>query len=161
MFLFLLSFPLFSLQSKGEICMKPFFSYRKWSWKLFKAAWCRGVGSLFVAGGILVGCSKGSTTESEAVSFRARLREAPKLRVENLCQPIRTTRRGRLLWAPNPDGKTWDLLQIYFPDYGGPTAIVLLDLGSGTQKIIQIPSGWNFHLCPGSVSKSVSVRRQW
>ena len=77
-----------------------------------------------------------------------RLKAAPKLETEDLCEPVKSVRDGMLLWAPNSDGKTWDLLQIYFPQYGGPNTIVVIDLGSGQVKQIQTERGWNLHLCP-------------
>lgn len=77
-----------------------------------------------------------------------KLKAARPLQTEDLGEPVKSIREGMLLWAPNPDGKTWDLLQIYFPQYGGPNTIVVLDLGSGQVKKFQTDRGWNFHLCP-------------
>ena len=76
------------------------------------------------------------------------IQAAPQLETEDLCEPVKSVRQGMLLRAPNPDGKTWDLLQVYFPSYGGPNTIVVVDLGSGQVKNIQTDRGWNFHLCP-------------
>ncbi len=76
------------------------------------------------------------------------LAAAPALETEDLGEPVNSVRQGMLLWAPNPDGQTWDLLQIYFPKYGGPNTIVAIDLGSGQLRTIQTDRGWNFHLCP-------------
>lgn len=81
-----------------------------------------------------------------------RIRSAPQLETEDLCEPVKSVREGMLLWAPNPDGATWDLLQIYFPQYGGPNTIVVIDLGSGQLKQIPTERGWNFHLCPAVVA---------
>ena len=80
------------------------------------------------------------------------LNAAPSLVVEELCEPVKSIRQGMLLWAPNPDGETWDILQIYFPRYGGPNTIVIIDLGSGESKTIQTDRGWNFHLCPSVIA---------
>lgn len=80
------------------------------------------------------------------------IRSARRLDTEELCEPVKSVREGLLLWAPNPDGKTWDLLQIYFPEYGGPNTIVVMDLGSGQVKQIPTERGWNFHLCPAVVA---------
>jgi len=82
----------------------------------------------------------------------AQVRSAPQLETEDLCEPVKSVREGMLLWAPNPDGKSWDLLQIYFPQYGGPNTIVMIDLGSGEVKQVQTERGWNFHLCPAIVA---------
>jgi len=81
-----------------------------------------------------------------------KLAAAPALETVGLGEPVTSVRQGRLLWAPNPDGKTWDLLQIYFPKYGGPNTIVLIDLGSGEVQSIQTEAGWNFHLCPAVIA---------
>ena len=78
----------------------------------------------------------------------ALLKKAPAMQTEDLCEPVRSVREGMLLRAPNPDGKTWDLIQIYFPKYGGPNTIVIIDLGTGQVKKVQTERGWNFHLCP-------------
>lgn len=90
-----------------------------------------------------------AAADSDLVS---RNRSAPRFQTEDLCEPVKSVREGMLLWAPNPDGKTWDLLQIYFPQYGGPNTIVVLDLGSGEVKQVQTERGWNFHLCPSVVA---------
>jgi len=81
-----------------------------------------------------------------------RLARAPDLGVEDLGVPVRSSREGMLLWAPNPDGRTYDLLQIYFPRYGGPNTIAVLDLASGEVKTVDTPRGLNFHLCPAVVA---------
>jgi len=76
---------------------------------------------------------------------------APKLAVEDLGVGVQSSRMGKLLMAPNPDGKTYDLLQIYFKEYGGPNTIVIMDLGSGQVKQVRTPRDperFNFHLCP-------------
>ncbi|OQB82576.1 MAG: hypothetical protein BWX88_03885 [Planctomycetes bacterium ADurb.Bin126] len=82
----------------------------------------------------------------------ALLKKAPKLETEDLCEPVRSIREGMLLRAPNPDTNTWDLIQIYFPRYGGPNTIVIIDPGSGRVKQVQTERGWNFHLCPSVVA---------
>jgi hypothetical protein len=73
---------------------------------------------------------------------------AKTLPVEDLGGQIQATRRSQLLWAPNPDGKTYDMLQVYFPKYGGPNSMVVMDLGSGEVKNIEWPRALNLHLCP-------------
>jgi hypothetical protein len=81
-----------------------------------------------------------------------RLAAAPKLETEDLCEPVRSIREGMLLWAPNADSKTWDILQIYFPKYGGPNTIAIVDLATGEVKMVQTDRGWNFHLCPSVIA---------
>ena len=80
---------------------------------------------------------------------------APALKVESLGAPIRTSRMGRLLYCPNPDGRTYDLVQIYFPQYGGPNTIVLMDLATGAARQLLVPREpirYQFHLCPAVVA---------
>jgi hypothetical protein len=99
---------------------------------------------------IAFGCA-GNLAGAES-DWEARFKKAPTLETEDLCAPVKSVRDGMLLRVPNPDGKTWDLLQIYFPQYGGPNTIVVLDLGSGEVRQIQTDRGWNFHLCPSVIA---------
>jgi len=81
--------------------------------------------------------------------------KARELTVEPLGAPIRTSRMGRLLYCPNGDGRTYDLLQIYFPEYGGPNTIVIMDLATGEVKQVLVPREpvrYQFHLCPAVVA---------
>ncbi|MCU0871075.1 MAG: hypothetical protein MUE50_01900 [Pirellulaceae bacterium] len=105
------------------------------------------VWSVFLSLACLAG--PGAAADLDLVS---QVRTTPRMETEDLCEPVKSVREGMLLWAPNPDGKTWDLLQIYFPQYGGPNTIVVIDLGSGAVKQIQTDRGWNFHLCPAVVA---------
>lgn len=77
-----------------------------------------------------------------------RLQKAPELKAEDVCTPVNSVRTGMLLWTPNPDAKSYDLLLIYFPQYGGPNTIIIMDLGTGELKTVDTPRGPNFHLCP-------------
>lgn len=55
--------------------------------------------------------------------------------------------------VPNPDGKTYDRLQIYFKRYGGPNTIAIMDLGAGTVRSTNTGKEyWNFHLAPHVVA---------
>ncbi len=110
------------------------------SWFQFAVAMLSGLACL---------AAPGAAADPDLV---AQVRSALRLETEDLCEPVKSVREGMLLWAPNPDGKTWDLLQIYFPRYGGPNTIVVIDLGSGAVKQIQTDRGWNFHLCPAVVA---------
>ena len=96
---------------------------------------------------VIARCLAGADSDLER-----QLKAAPALETEDLGQPVKSIRDGMLLRAPNADGKTWDLIQIYFPQYGGPNSIVILDLGSGEVKQVQTERGWNFHLCPAVVA---------
>jgi len=71
-----------------------------------------------------------------------RVADAPELAAESVCVPVRATRREpRLFWVPNPDGRTWDVIQVYFACYKGPTTLVIMDLGAHITKTVQIPKG--------------------
>ncbi len=93
----------------------------------------------------------GEWKAAEQPDLAKKIAAAPKLNVENLGAPVKTARMDRLLYAPNPDGKSYDLIQIYFKHYGGPNTIVIMDIGSGEVKQLQIPRSphrYQFHLCP-------------
>jgi len=105
--------------------------------------------TLLVGATVVGGAEPAGQSDSQ---LRRRIESAPRLEVELLGEPVKSIRRGKLLWAPNPDGKSWDLLQIYFPRYGGPNSIVVIDLGSGHVERIDTEAGWNFHLCPAVVA---------
>lgn len=77
--------------------------------------------------------------------------ESATLPIEDLGSMIRSNRVSRLRMVPNPDGKSWDLIQIYFKQYGGPNTFVIMDLGSGEVKQVHTefaPHRYNFHLAP-------------
>ncbi|HID07763.1 MAG TPA: hypothetical protein EYP10_11530, partial [Armatimonadetes bacterium] len=115
----------------------------------------RSVALVLLAFGMAVLAMMLSAKEASAqndANLKQLIASAPKLETEDLCVPVKSVRRGMLLWAPNPDGKSWDLLQIYFPQYGGPNIIVIIDLGTGEVKTIQTERGWNFHLCPSVIA---------
>ena len=87
------------------------------------------------------------------------LGKARSAKVEELLEPVQTTRYdgdANLIWAPNPDGKTWDVIPIFFPDYGGPVALPIIDLGSGEVKVHQAKNkGW--HLAPYALAPNGKV----
>ena len=97
----------------------------------------------------------GQWTPSVQPDLAKEVSAAQALKVEELPPPIRSTRRGRLLYAPNPDRKSYDLLQIYFKKYRGPNTIVVIDVGSGEVKqllIPHLPLAAQFHQCPSVVA---------
>jgi hypothetical protein len=79
--------------------------------------------------------------------LQQQINHARELRIEKLGIPVTSTRLDTTLWVPNPDGKTYDLLQIYAPEYGGPNTIIIMDLGNGEVKRVDTDRGLNFHLC--------------
>ena len=78
--------------------------------------------------------------------------QAKPLKPEELGTPVKTVRLEGMMMAPNPDGKTWDLLVTYFPKYGGPNTIMILDTASGEVKKFPTERGFNFHLSPKVVA---------
>jgi len=99
---------------------------------------------------LLVASATGGAAEWRAMEqpdLRDRIVNAKPLKVEFLDVPVKTTTRGELMWVPNPDGKTWDLLQWYWPGYGGPTEVVIVDLGTGEVKKSGIRRGQQIHIC--------------
>ena len=78
--------------------------------------------------------------------------KAPPLAEESICEPVRSARLSGTYLAPNPDGKTWDIVQIYFKQYGGPNTILAIDLGTGKVTQTVTKRGYNFHLASGVVA---------
>jgi len=75
------------------------------------------------------------------------IQAAKTLQVEDVCVPVTSVRQGELMWVPNPDGKSYDLLQWYFRGYGGPTTVFLIDLATGAMKQDAIPDRRQIHIC--------------
>lgn len=107
---------------------------------------------LMIAFAILITGSARLNAAAQFEKLKDEIEKAPILETENICEPVKSTRMGMLLMVPNPDNKTWDLLQIYFPEYGGPNTIVIIDLQESSVKIVQTERGWNFHLCPAVIA---------
>jgi hypothetical protein len=110
------------------------------------------IGSAFALAALTIALHGTLAQGDEPPDLAASLAAARPLETEDLCEPVNSVRQGMLLWAPNPDGRSWDLLQIYFPKYGGPNTIVVIDLGSGEVKTVSTERGWNFHLCPSVIA---------
>ncbi|UCD59043.1 MAG: hypothetical protein JSV16_08095, partial [Candidatus Hydrogenedentota bacterium] len=58
---------------------------------------------------------------AEQPELRKALELAPLLPTESLGEPARGVNVWERWMVPNHDGKTWDVLQIYFKEYYGPT----------------------------------------
>ena len=54
----------------------------------------------------------------EQPDLATQVEAAKPIATEDLCQPILSTRRDAVLYCPNPDGKTWDVILHYAPQYG-------------------------------------------
>ena len=62
------------------------------------------------------------------------LEHAPLLQTESLGEPARGVNVWERWMVPNPDGESWDVLQLYFKEYYGPTWLYVFDLGTGQVK---------------------------
>lgn len=67
------------------------------------------------------------------------LAAAPVATIENLGQPVKSVSIGDTMLAPNPDGKTYDILQWYYRNYDGPTFVYIVDTATGEVKCERIP----------------------
>lgn len=92
-------------------------------------------------------------------NIEAALNAAPTRPIEDLLEPVHTTRYdgNHLIWAPNPDGKTWDVIPIYYKDYGAATTLPIMDLSTGQVKIVNSPRGLNWHLSPYATAPNGKV----
>src|SRR5690349_15845078 len=62
------------------------------------------------------------------------LEKAPILQTESLGEPARGVNVWERWFVPNLDGQSWDLLQIYFKEYYGPTWFHAVDFATGQVK---------------------------
>ena len=83
---------------------------------------------------------------AEQPELKQALEDAPALQTESLGEPARGVNVWERWLVPNTDGKSWDLLQIYFKEYYGPTWLYAVDLGSGDVKKQRLPDGHQFYL---------------
>ena len=83
---------------------------------------------------------------SEQPDLKQALERAPVLRTESLGEPARGVNVWERWTVPNPDGQSWDVLQIYFKEYYGPTWLCAIDLGTGQVKKQRLPDGHQFYL---------------
>ena len=83
---------------------------------------------------------------AEQPELKQALEDAPLLQTESLGEPARGVNVWERWFVPNPDGKSWDLLQIYFKEYYGPTWLCAVDLGTGEVKKQRLADGHQFYL---------------
>lgn len=74
---------------------------------------------------------------------------APLLQVESVIEPIKSTNFNAVKKVQNSDG-SWDVLAIYFKEYGGDNEIVIIDTGTNEIKHEYQPPYMQWHLA-GSV----------
>jgi len=83
---------------------------------------------------------------AEQPELKQALEKAPLLKTESLGEPARGVNVWERWMVPNLDGKSWDVLQIYFKEYYGPTWLCAVDLGTGQVKKQRLPDGHQFYL---------------
>ena len=102
---------------------------------------------LSVAGILVVGPTAGEPWQAvEQPELKEALERAPVLQTESLGEPARGVNVWERWLVPNPDGKSWDVLQIYFKEYYGPTWLYAIDLGTGQVKKQRLADGHQFYL---------------
>jgi len=74
------------------------------------------------------------------------LEQAPVLRIESLGEPARGVNVWERWMVPNSDGKSWDVLQLYFKEYYGPTWLYVFDLGTEQVNRQRLPDHFQFYL---------------
>ncbi len=82
----------------------------------------------------------------EQPELKRELENAPLLKTEALGEPARGVNVWERWMVPNPDGKSWDVLQLYFKEYYGPTWLCAVDLGTGEVKKQRLADGHQFYL---------------
>jgi len=82
----------------------------------------------------------------EQPELKETLERAPALQTESLGEPARGVNVWERWLVPNPDGKSWDVLQIYFKEYYGPTWLYAVDLGTGQVNKQRLADGHQFYL---------------
>ena len=111
-----------------------------------KVGWSAGVCAAFI---VLAGpgAAIGEPWRAlEQPELKQALESAPVLKTESLGEPARGVNTWEHWLVPNPDGRTWDALQVYFKEYYGPTWLYAVDLGTGQVKKQRLPDKRQFYL---------------
>ncbi|MGE5610753.1 MAG: hypothetical protein ACM359_15995 [Bacillota bacterium] len=111
----------------------------------------RSVGWIASCAVALLGLSRGLVAAEawpvvNQPDLKQALEAAPVLRTELLGEPARGVNVWERWQVPNPDGQSWDVLQIYFKEYYGPTWLYAFDLGTGQVKKQRLPDHHQFYL---------------
>lgn len=83
---------------------------------------------------------------AEQPALQQALENAPPLQTEALGEPARGVNVWERWLVPNLNGQSWDVLQIYFKEYYGPTWLYAIDLGTGQVKRQRLADGHQFYL---------------
>src|SRR5512141_1631591 len=87
--------------------------------------------SLLLTGSCHASASDAPWRVSEQPELQQALEHAPLLQTESLGEPARGVNVWERWMVPTRTGKSWDVLQIYFKEYYGPTWLFAVDLGTG------------------------------
>jgi hypothetical protein len=82
----------------------------------------------------------------EQPNLKQELENATVLQAKSLGEPARGVNTWEHWAVPNPDGQSWDELQIYFKEYYGPTWLYAMDLGTGEVKKQRLADDHQFYL---------------
>ncbi len=85
-------------------------------------------------------------TACEQPDLAAQIAAAQPLAIETIGTPVRSTRVGATYFVPNPDGRSYDVLQWYFKGYSGPTTCFVLDCGDGALSTTGLPDRQQIHI---------------
>ena len=95
---------------------------------------------------VLFGTGTSLSAVVDRPDLKQTLEKAPLLKTESLGEPARGVNVWERWMVPNHDGKSWDLLQIYFKEYYGPTWLCAVDFGTGEVKKQRLADGHQFYL---------------
>jgi hypothetical protein len=102
--------------------------------------------SLLLHSGIDIAFGADQWPATEQPNLKSQLESARTLSTEALGEPALGVNVWERWFVPNHDGKSWDLLQIYFKEYYGPTWLCAVDFGSGEVKLQRLPDDHQFYL---------------
>lgn len=76
----------------------------------------------------------------------------PAISVAMSGRQVNTVRTGMTMMVPNKDKQSWDILQVYFKNYGSNTEVVIIDTGSNEIKSVSIDGYAQWHLASSVVA---------
>ena len=103
------------------------------------------LGATGVLGVLVLGVSA-CARAADQPGLKNALESAPVLETESLGEPARGVNVWERWLVPNHDGKTWDVLQVYFKEYYGPTWLYAVDLGTRQVKRQRLADDHQFYL---------------
>jgi hypothetical protein len=101
---------------------------------------------------LTTGCAHGANfAVAEQPDLAAQINATKELAVDDLGAPLKSVNTGDTMIVPNPDGKTFDILQWYFKSYDGPTEVFITDLATGQTKKNTIPDNLQINVAGRTV----------